>query len=225
MYTANETQAIGRLRRYGQAKPVKIFRLLTLDTIDVTTYESRTGTNVNESVALQVEAGTTLVRALLPPRALLPLRAAPAPRPAAPTPKASKLKDSHVMELVEDEENQTPVEKEKKVDKGKGKKVDKVKRPPAPPLGVTLKGKSTGTKTSKVAVVTRTPIGAIEKAGPSTAQTDPKAVRRPRLTGAYLLIDGVVSSLEPRRGPPRDRPRGSVVAVDATGADKSVRLG
>jgi len=43
IYQANETQAIGRLRRYGQSKTVYIWRFLTRDTIDVDIYEARTG--------------------------------------------------------------------------------------------------------------------------------------------------------------------------------------
>jgi SNF2 family DNA or RNA helicase len=40
-YRAVETQAIGRVRRYGQERKVHIHRLLALDTIDVKMYESR----------------------------------------------------------------------------------------------------------------------------------------------------------------------------------------
>jgi SNF2 family DNA or RNA helicase len=43
IYVANETQAIGRLRRFGQTKTVLIWRFLTKDTIDVDIYEARTG--------------------------------------------------------------------------------------------------------------------------------------------------------------------------------------
>ncbi|KAI9007348.1 hypothetical protein BC832DRAFT_530709, partial [Gaertneriomyces semiglobifer] len=43
IYTACETQAIGRVRRYGQEKLVKIWRLLTTDTIDTKIYEDRHG--------------------------------------------------------------------------------------------------------------------------------------------------------------------------------------
>ncbi|KAG5191770.1 hypothetical protein JKP88DRAFT_204605 [Tribonema minus] len=41
-YTACETQAIGRIRRYGQNKTVFIWRYLAADTIDTTIYEDRT---------------------------------------------------------------------------------------------------------------------------------------------------------------------------------------
>ncbi|KAL4062601.1 hypothetical protein J3A83DRAFT_4381778 [Scleroderma citrinum] len=41
IYDACETQAVGRLRRYGQLKHVNIWRFLTLDTIDVEIYEQR----------------------------------------------------------------------------------------------------------------------------------------------------------------------------------------
>lgn len=40
-YRAVETQAIGRIRRFGQQKEVHIHRLLALDTIDMSIYESR----------------------------------------------------------------------------------------------------------------------------------------------------------------------------------------
>lgn len=43
IYDACETQAIGRLRRYGQSKTVHIWRFLTRNTMDVEIYESRTG--------------------------------------------------------------------------------------------------------------------------------------------------------------------------------------
>ncbi|KAI9454431.1 hypothetical protein F5148DRAFT_1326581 [Russula earlei] len=47
IYQANETQAIGRLRRYGQTKTVYIWRFLTKDTIDVDIYEARTGNKLD----------------------------------------------------------------------------------------------------------------------------------------------------------------------------------
>lgn len=40
-YRAVETQAIGRIRRYGQDRKVHIHRLLALDTIDVTMFQAR----------------------------------------------------------------------------------------------------------------------------------------------------------------------------------------
>ena len=40
-YRQGETQAIGRVRRYGQEKKVHIHRLLALDTIDMTIFHSR----------------------------------------------------------------------------------------------------------------------------------------------------------------------------------------
>ncbi|KAI0629383.1 hypothetical protein C8Q77DRAFT_1161547 [Trametes polyzona] len=46
IYDACETQAIGRLRRYGQLKHVNIWRFLSLDTIDVEIYQQRTGQKV-----------------------------------------------------------------------------------------------------------------------------------------------------------------------------------
>ncbi|KAI0738504.1 hypothetical protein C8Q80DRAFT_1113269 [Daedaleopsis nitida] len=42
IYDACETQAIGRLRRYGQLKHVNIWRFISLNTIDVDIYEQRT---------------------------------------------------------------------------------------------------------------------------------------------------------------------------------------
>jgi SNF2 family DNA or RNA helicase len=46
IYQANETQAIGRLRRFGQTKTVLIWRFLTKDTIDIDIYEARSGNKV-----------------------------------------------------------------------------------------------------------------------------------------------------------------------------------
>jgi SNF2 family DNA or RNA helicase len=40
-YDACETQAIGRLRRYGQIQHVHIYRFLTADTIDMEIFEQR----------------------------------------------------------------------------------------------------------------------------------------------------------------------------------------
>jgi SNF2 family DNA or RNA helicase len=47
-YDARETQAIGRIRRYGQTKHVHIYRFLTLDSVDETIFMERTGMNRNE---------------------------------------------------------------------------------------------------------------------------------------------------------------------------------
>jgi len=41
IYDACETQAIGRLRRYGQTKHVHVYRYLTKNTIDEEIYEQR----------------------------------------------------------------------------------------------------------------------------------------------------------------------------------------
>ncbi|KAI5788500.1 hypothetical protein EDC01DRAFT_169203 [Geopyxis carbonaria] len=41
-YKSSETQAIGRVLRYGQTRPVHIWRLLTEDTMDVEVFEMRT---------------------------------------------------------------------------------------------------------------------------------------------------------------------------------------
>ena len=43
IYDACETQAIGRVRRYGQTKHVKIWRFLSTNTIDTEIYRDRTG--------------------------------------------------------------------------------------------------------------------------------------------------------------------------------------
>ena len=40
-YRATETQAIGRVRRYGQSKTVHVHRLLAVDTIDMTIFNAR----------------------------------------------------------------------------------------------------------------------------------------------------------------------------------------
>jgi hypothetical protein len=42
-YDARETQAIGRVRRYGQVRHVHIYRFLTMDSVDETIYKDRTG--------------------------------------------------------------------------------------------------------------------------------------------------------------------------------------
>lgn len=42
IYDACETQAIGRLRRFGQTKLVHIWRFLSTNTMDVEIYEQRT---------------------------------------------------------------------------------------------------------------------------------------------------------------------------------------
>ena len=46
-YVSCETQAIGRVRRYGQNKHVRIWRFLSLDTIDTEIIEQRTGHDVD----------------------------------------------------------------------------------------------------------------------------------------------------------------------------------
>ena len=48
IYEACETQAIGRLRRYGQLKHVNIWRFFSMNTIDVEIYEQRTKQKVEE---------------------------------------------------------------------------------------------------------------------------------------------------------------------------------
>lgn len=41
IYDACETQAIGRVRRFGQTNHVRIWRFFSMDTIDVEVYEQR----------------------------------------------------------------------------------------------------------------------------------------------------------------------------------------
>ena len=41
-YESSETQAIGRVRRYGQTRTVQIWRFMSEDTMDVEIYEKRT---------------------------------------------------------------------------------------------------------------------------------------------------------------------------------------
>ncbi len=50
-YNAQMTQAIGRIRRYGQSKEVKIYHLLTADTQDLTQYVKMTKTNPDDVIA------------------------------------------------------------------------------------------------------------------------------------------------------------------------------
>jgi SNF2 family DNA or RNA helicase len=48
-YNACETQAIGRLRRFGQTQIVHIWRFLTMDSMDVEQFERRQGTKVADA--------------------------------------------------------------------------------------------------------------------------------------------------------------------------------
>lgn len=77
-YRAYETQAIGRIRRsvhvlsssrsfshvpidrFGQKKAVKVYRLLTSDTIDVELYETRSGLDVDKIVEEQMQKDPSL---------------------------------------------------------------------------------------------------------------------------------------------------------------------
>ncbi|KAF8513437.1 hypothetical protein BU17DRAFT_95428 [Hysterangium stoloniferum] len=52
IYDACETQAIGRLRRFGQNKMVHIWRFLTTDTIDTEIYQMRSGDRRDETQRL-----------------------------------------------------------------------------------------------------------------------------------------------------------------------------
>lgn len=57
-YRAINTQAVGRIRRYGQVKKCHIYRFLTLDTIDTQIYEQRGGLKVELKAADKAEAAT-----------------------------------------------------------------------------------------------------------------------------------------------------------------------
>jgi hypothetical protein len=48
-YESTMTQAIGRARRYGQTKPVKVYHFLSVNTIDVDLFEHRKGQAVKRS--------------------------------------------------------------------------------------------------------------------------------------------------------------------------------
>ena len=49
-YDARETQAIGRVRRYGQVKHVHIYRFLTMDSVDEMIYKERIGLGRDEAI-------------------------------------------------------------------------------------------------------------------------------------------------------------------------------
>lgn len=59
-------QAIGRIRRYGQTKPVKIVRLFTADTVDIRIYQEMTGLNVAELIEEQELADPTFKARIRP---------------------------------------------------------------------------------------------------------------------------------------------------------------
>lgn len=54
-FVAIETQAVGRVRRYGQSKKVHIYRFITLNTIDVDILEERIGEKLAARVKQCVE--------------------------------------------------------------------------------------------------------------------------------------------------------------------------
>jgi hypothetical protein len=56
-YDAKETQAIGRVRRYGQTKHVHIYRFLTVDSVDETIYKERTGLGRADAIEGCVKVG------------------------------------------------------------------------------------------------------------------------------------------------------------------------
>lgn len=47
-YVAKETQAIGRVRRFGQTRPVVVWRFMSANTIDTDIFEQRTGRKVDQ---------------------------------------------------------------------------------------------------------------------------------------------------------------------------------
>ncbi|KZO91677.1 hypothetical protein CALVIDRAFT_567992 [Calocera viscosa TUFC12733] len=49
IYEANETQAIGRLQRFGQTQLVHVYRFLTTNSIDITIFEDRSGYKVDQT--------------------------------------------------------------------------------------------------------------------------------------------------------------------------------
>jgi hypothetical protein len=49
-YDARETQAIGRVRRYGQVRHVHIYRFLTMDSVDEMIYKERTGLGMRNNI-------------------------------------------------------------------------------------------------------------------------------------------------------------------------------
>jgi len=49
IYEANETQAIGRLQRFGQTKLVHVYRFLTTNSVDIEIFEPRTGIAVDQT--------------------------------------------------------------------------------------------------------------------------------------------------------------------------------
>lgn len=59
-YDACETQAIGRLRRFGQSQIVHVWRFLTMDTMDVEQYEKRRRKTVEVLIANAATAAAAL---------------------------------------------------------------------------------------------------------------------------------------------------------------------
>ena len=132
-YKSFETQAIGRIRRYGQKKPVKVFRLLSKETIDISTYEQRSGKNVTQLVAAQLavdpDSGTF-------PKTTLPLERVFIKREIKKGKKrkddgsdagASSDAEGSAKSTDDDDDNDKPAKKSK----GKGKAPVKPKRAPA----------------------------------------------------------------------------------------------
>ena len=57
--------------RFGQKKAVKVYRLLTADTIDVELYQGRTGLNVDKIVEEQITRDPSLKNGIPPTQRLL----------------------------------------------------------------------------------------------------------------------------------------------------------
>jgi hypothetical protein len=104
-YEMYMTQAIGRIRRYGQTKKVHVWRFLARDTIDMDIFEQRTGEKADATLS---EALTGPMPAVAPSKrktadAATPTRkrrvaASPARRAAAP---ASPVVQKRKVETIE----------------------------------------------------------------------------------------------------------------------------
>ncbi|KAK4703476.1 hypothetical protein P7C70_g2742, partial [Phenoliferia sp. Uapishka_3] len=115
-YKAFMTQAIGRLKRYGQQKAVKTIYLLSKDTIDTDIYEQRTGKNVQSLIEAQDAAdpeSSTFPRTRLTLDRKFVVR--------KKTAKKGTSKDDDGSSAEESESEETDEEKPKAKGKGKGK--------------------------------------------------------------------------------------------------------
>lgn len=115
-YNAQMTQAIGRIRRYGQHKKVKVYHLLTADTQDVMQYVKMTKTNPDDVIAaFNAEHGARELKDPNAPkreRIREPLDIGPAKKgrkgakkAAAPAPKAKGGKGKKQADSNDDEED------------------------------------------------------------------------------------------------------------------------